>query len=268
MLKSAFDNCGGANAPLLLLFFVLSAIFHFILLGMISLPHQPNQKSSDLFSVNLYYSANEAKYEEIHSLRGKANKENTDKKITEKSEEENQKRLNNKKKSVEKKPKEKKENLKPAKKLTHKNIVKQQTPDDQKNYDKDKDFFSNIDIERSMRKLPLDSRKAELTDRNRSEKIRKKWNKEDKKTYLEYVRRTIIDRIKYPTIARRRRIEGTVTIAFNIRKNGSLENIKLEKGSSYSILNNAAIETVNNIGNFKKPGEKVKVNIPINFTLK
>lgn len=94
------------------------------------------------------------------------------------------------------------------------------------------------------------------------------WNEKEKKKYLEYVRRKIMGEIEYPSIAKRRGIEDKVLLSFNIRKDGTLENIKITKKSSYSILNNSVSKAVDNLFITEKPKENISVNIPVNFTLK
>lgn len=54
----------------------------------------------------------------------------------------------------------------------------------------------------------------------------------------------------YPRIARKKEIEGVVTIGFLISKNGQLKDIKLIVSSNYKILDRAAIKTITDANPF------------------
>lgn len=69
----------------------------------------------------------------------------------------------------------------------------------------------------------------------------------------------------YPYIARKRRIEGTVLIEFRINGIGMPEGVRILKGSSYSILDAAARETVLKSSPF--PAIENIIEVPIRFSL-
>ncbi len=94
------------------------------------------------------------------------------------------------------------------------------------------------------------------------------WSEEEKRKYLEYIRKEIMSRIEYPFIAKRRGIEGEVWVTFTIKQDGSFKNISITKESPYSVLNDAVLKAIQNISVAKKPREEIAVNIPITFTLK
>ncbi len=70
----------------------------------------------------------------------------------------------------------------------------------------------------------------------------------------------------YPYIARKRRLEGTVLMEFRINGRGLPEAVRIVKGSSYSILDEAARETVLKSSPF--PAKDNIIEVPIRFSLK
>lgn len=128
--------------------------------------------------------------------------------------------------------------------------------------------FREAAAERSLSKLPYNPEKLKISERSSFKMLKNNWNEEEDKKYLEYIRKKITNRIKYPSIARRRGIEGEVFVSFNIRKDGTIKNVELAKKSSYSVLNDAVLKAMNNIVITKTPEESIAVTIPINFTLK
>lgn len=84
--------------------------------------------------------------------------------------------------------------------------------------------------------------------------------------------RFIGDQIKYPAEARDQGIEGKVFISFIITKEGSIANVKVEKGIGYG-LDEEAVRVVSSYDKKWKPGisqgEKVNTQmvLPINYAL-
>jgi len=80
------------------------------------------------------------------------------------------------------------------------------------------------------------------------------------------------DQIKYPSEARNQGIEGKVFISFIITKDGSIANVKVEKGIGYG-LDEEAVRVVSSYGKKWKPGisqgEKVNTQmvLPIKYAL-
>lgn len=70
----------------------------------------------------------------------------------------------------------------------------------------------------------------------------------------------------YPYIARKRRMEGTVLMEFRINGRGIPESVRIVKGSSYSILDEAARETV--LKTSPLPATDNMIEVPIRFSLK
>ncbi|TYB33219.1 MAG: TonB family protein [Flexistipes sinusarabici] len=106
------------------------------------------------------------------------------------------------------------------------------------------------------------------TSFNSSKVTKSSWDEDEKKKYLQYIRKKVTSRIKYPYIARRRGIEGKILISFIIKKDGRFENIKIKEKSPYSVLNDAVLKAVENVVVAEKPEEEIEVDIPISFTLK
>jgi len=69
----------------------------------------------------------------------------------------------------------------------------------------------------------------------------------------------------YPYIARKRRIEGTVLMEFRLNGRGMPEGIRVAKGSSYAVLDEAARETVLKTSPF--PAKDTSIEVPIRFSL-
>lgn len=78
--------------------------------------------------------------------------------------------------------------------------------------------------------------------------------------------RAAIEKAKnYPVLARRRGIEGTVVTGFRINSKGFPEGITITKSSGYSLLDNAARETI--IRAAPLPSVTGNIEIPITFRL-
>ncbi len=79
------------------------------------------------------------------------------------------------------------------------------------------------------------------------------------------IRAAIEKATDYPALARRRGIEGTVITGFRINNKGLPEGITVIKSSGYSLLDNAAKETVMKAAPL--PSVKGDIEIPITFRL-
>ncbi|PSR05259.1 MAG: energy transducer TonB, partial [Bacteroidetes bacterium SW_10_40_5] len=83
--------------------------------------------------------------------------------------------------------------------------------------------------------------------------------------------RYISNNIEYPTMEKENGIEGKVVVNFVVNENGSITNIKILKGVTKG-LNEEAKRVVKTMPNWE-PGEqrgkpvKVRVNLPIRFSL-
>jgi len=80
------------------------------------------------------------------------------------------------------------------------------------------------------------------------------------------IRAALQANLVYPHIARKKQMEGSVTVGFRIDQTGNPEAIRILKGSGYSILDSAARETVVKASPF--PAMNRSIEVPITFTLK
>ena len=80
------------------------------------------------------------------------------------------------------------------------------------------------------------------------------------------IRAALQANLVYPYMARKKQMEGSVTVSFRINQTGNPEAIRILKGSGYSILDAAARETVVKASPF--PTKNNAVEVPITFTLK
>ena len=80
------------------------------------------------------------------------------------------------------------------------------------------------------------------------------------------IRAALQANLVYPYIARKKQMEGSVTVSFRINQTGNPEAIRILKGSGYSILDAAARDTVVKASPF--PARNNSVEVPITFTLK
>ena len=67
-----------------------------------------------------------------------------------------------------------------------------------------------------------------------------------KSSYIAKIRELIKSNLYYPRVARRMRIEGVVKVSFVVRKDGTIDNIKIG-GTSKKILNQGALRTLQHI---------------------
>jgi protein TonB len=86
--------------------------------------------------------------------------------------------------------------------------------------------------------------------------------------------RALIERHKeYPHAARKLGIHGSVVVSFSLNCRGELQGVSLTKSSGNSMLDNAGIRAVRDVGSFPPPprhamqGESVSFRIPIKFAL-
>lgn len=76
----------------------------------------------------------------------------------------------------------------------------------------------------------------------------------------------------YPLSARQRHLEGRVLLTFTINANGRVSNVRVIKGSRFSMLDDAAVAAVRDAAPFPPPpkkvfGQSIDLKIPISFEL-
>lgn len=89
--------------------------------------------------------------------------------------------------------------------------------------------------------------------------------------FIQQVARLIDQKKLYPKEALNREEEGKVVVAMTLARDGSLIDAKVEQPSSFSRLNQAALQTIQNIGRFPPIPETIPVplhlHVPIQFRI-
>ncbi len=79
----------------------------------------------------------------------------------------------------------------------------------------------------------------------------------------------ILERVKsnrfYPSLARRKEIEGSVTISFTLLEGGQIQDLQVEDG--HKLLRQAAGEAVRNSAPFPAPPDVVSLPLPVRFSM-
>ncbi|WP_373073037.1 energy transducer TonB [Sulfurimonas sp.] len=88
-------------------------------------------------------------------------------------------------------------------------------------------------------------------------------------TLLQIIRSMIQKSLVYPSMARRLKIEGIVTIGFKLNKNAQVVLANVENSSGSSLLDARALETVESLsGSYPSLSKPIELKIPIAFSLK
>ncbi len=90
--------------------------------------------------------------------------------------------------------------------------------------------------------------------------------------YLLGLRQLIENRKVYPPQSRRMRESGTVLVALEVLRDGTIREVKLKAHSQFARLDRAALETVAGVQRYKPipdsvSGDRVTVEVPIEFLL-
>lgn len=90
--------------------------------------------------------------------------------------------------------------------------------------------------------------------------------------YLErhygYIREVIQRRIEYPMTARRMGWEGRVVVAFTIRADGTVRDVRVKESSGFPLLDRNAVEAVRGASPYPKPPAEAQILTPIVYTLR
>ncbi len=87
--------------------------------------------------------------------------------------------------------------------------------------------------------------------------------------HLQVISQLLRRYLYYPKRARKRHIEGTVVLVFELLKNGDIGTIHIKKSSSRAILDRAATKTILKLsGKVPKPPKMISIEIPIQFRLR
>ena len=91
-----------------------------------------------------------------------------------------------------------------------------------------------------------------------------------KERYLNQIRREIREKLFYPKIAKKMRIEGKVEVFFIVHQNGTLSDIRVIN-SSKTILSKGALKTIRSLSLKAIPKalneKKIEIKVPIEFKL-
>lgn len=82
-----------------------------------------------------------------------------------------------------------------------------------------------------------------------------------------YIRDMIVKNMKYPYDARRMGWKGSVTVAFTILENGTIDGLRVTKGSGHDILDQSVLMAVRSLQPFPRPPKKAELVIPVAFRL-
>jgi len=82
-----------------------------------------------------------------------------------------------------------------------------------------------------------------------------------------YLRDEIQRGIAYPAAARRMGWEGTAVVAFVIRADGSVRDVRIVQGSGRAVLDRSAIEAVRNASPFPRPPAEAEIVTPVVYRL-
>ena len=90
-------------------------------------------------------------------------------------------------------------------------------------------------------------------------------------TYLASLRRQVAESLRYPPVARRRGLTGTVYLEITIQANGAIGTASVVASSSHPLLDEAALETVRHLPPLPFPAElpprRLRVRLPVIFRL-
>lgn len=85
---------------------------------------------------------------------------------------------------------------------------------------------------------------------------------------LGHIRAMIEKAITYPAIARKLRLEGTVTVTFTLQSDGTVETAQVKRTSGSNLLDAKAVQTILSLsGDYPALGKTVELSIPIAFNL-
>ena len=90
--------------------------------------------------------------------------------------------------------------------------------------------------------------------------------------YLREIRRLLEQHKDYPSMARRRNIQGVVVLAFTISSGGQIESYQIRRSSGQDLLDTASKDTIRRVGKFPPfPAalnrQKLTVEVPLAFRL-
>jgi protein TonB len=176
-------------------------------------------------------------------------------------------KIEKKQKQVKKTPQKslKKESLKPKKVVKKKAVLKK------------KKKVSKKKIEKSKTEKPKKSRVSEVENKETEQKKEPKQAKESKRispqeSYVNNNLKKIVmllqENLYYPRRARKRGVQGSVTVRFRLSKEAVVSSVEVLSSKS-DILSRGAIKTIQNLSSqFPKPEEALTITVPISYSLR
>lgn len=82
-----------------------------------------------------------------------------------------------------------------------------------------------------------------------------------------YIRERVMQRLSYPPMARRQGWQGEVRVAFIVRTDGSLGDLRVVHGSGHLPLDRQALRAVEGAAPFPPPPAPVAISLPVLFSL-
>ena len=86
-------------------------------------------------------------------------------------------------------------------------------------------------------------------------------------TNFNYILVSIRRHLQYPDPARRRKLTGIAEFTFIIQRDGSIEDLRLQKRSGHSILDEAAEKAIERAAPFPRPPVPARLMVPIEFRM-
>jgi protein TonB len=87
------------------------------------------------------------------------------------------------------------------------------------------------------------------------------------KAHFIYIKKIIEKSISYPPIARRMGWQGKVVVSFVVCSNGEVEKLQVVESSGHAQLDKNALETVKQVEPFPRPPVRVKLVLPVMYTI-
>lgn len=98
---------------------------------------------------------------------------------------------------------------------------------------------------------------------------RNKGDSNSNKSYdFQFVRKLIVENLKFPATARRRGLTGKIVVAFHLKEDGQATDITLVESSGHDILDTTVVATIGKISPFPRPEAAAQIILPIVFHLK
>lgn len=107
------------------------------------------------------------------------------------------------------------------------------------------------------------SREGPGKGRESLENLRSRYLRE----HFAYIRDLILKNLTYPPVARKNGWQGKLKIAFIIRENGRVENIRIIESSGYGVLDRNVVDTIHEVQPFPKPPVRAELVIPVAYVL-